>query len=82
MRGNCSGAWERAGTGGENDERFEIKQLLFADDTTKEGDAEEKLCRLASEFGRECERRKLSVNIGKRKRNSYEVLEVCKCGSM
>ena len=30
-------------------------------------DSEEKLCRLVSEFGRVCERRKLSVNIGKSK---------------
>ena len=30
-------------------------------------DSEEKLCRLASKFGRICERRKLSVNVGKSK---------------
>ena len=30
-------------------------------------DSEEKLCRLASEFGRVCERRKLSVNVCKNK---------------
>ena len=30
-------------------------------------DSEEKLCRLASEFGRVCERRKLRVNVGKSK---------------
>ena len=28
-------------------------------------DSEEKLCRLVSEFGRVCERRKLRVNVGK-----------------
>ena len=28
-------------------------------------DSEEKLCRLLSEFGRVCERRKLRVNVGK-----------------
>ena len=28
-------------------------------------DTEEKLCRLVSEFGRVCERRKLKVNVGK-----------------
>ena len=28
-------------------------------------DLEEKLCRLVSEFGRVCERRKLRVNVGK-----------------
>ena len=30
-------------------------------------DLEEKLCRLVSEFGRVCERRKLRVNVGKSK---------------
>ena len=30
-------------------------------------DSEEKLCRLVSEFGRVCERRKLRVNVGKSK---------------
>ena len=28
-------------------------------------DSEEKLCRLVSEFGRVCKRRKLRVNVGK-----------------
>ena len=36
---------------------FEINQL-FADDTALVADSEEKLCRLVSEFGRVCERRK------------------------
>ena len=35
-----------------NGGRFEINQLLFADDTALEADSEEKLCRLVSEFGR------------------------------
>ena len=39
--------------------RFEINQLLFADDAALVADSE-KLCRLVSEFGRVCERRKLS----------------------
>ena len=43
-----------------NGGRFEINQLLFADDTALVADSEEKLCRLMSEFGRVCERRKLS----------------------
>ena len=47
--------------------RFEINQLLFSDDTALVADSEEKLCRLASEFGRVCERRKLKANIGKSK---------------
>ena len=47
--------------------RFEINQLLFADDTALVADSEEKLCRLVSECGRVCERRKLRVNVGKSK---------------
>ena len=42
-----------------NGGRFEINQLLFADDTALVADSEEKLCRLVSEFGRVCKRRKL-----------------------
>ena len=47
--------------------RFEINQLLIADDTALVADSEEKLCSLVSEFGRVCERRKLRVNVGKSK---------------
>ena len=47
-----------------NGGRFEINQLLFADDTALVADSGDKLCRLVSEFGRICERRKLRVNIG------------------
>ena len=50
-----------------NGGRFEINQLLFADDTALVANSEEKLCRLVSEFGRVCERRKLRVNVGKSK---------------
>ena len=50
-----------------NGGRFEINQLLFADDTALVADSEEKLCRLVREFGRVCERRKLRVNVGKSK---------------
>ena len=32
--------------------RFEISQLLFADDIALMADSEEKLCRVLSEFGR------------------------------
>ena len=39
-----------------NGGRFEIDQLLFADDTALVADSKEKLCRLVSEFGRVCER--------------------------
>ena len=48
-----------------NSGRFEINQLLFADDTALVADSAEKFCRLVSEFGRTCERRKLRVNVGK-----------------
>ena len=49
-----------------NGGRFEINQLLFADDTALVADSE-KLGRLVSEFSRVCERRKLRVNVGKSK---------------
>ena len=39
--------------------RFEINQLLFADDTALVADSEEKLCKLVSEFGRLCEKNKV-----------------------
>ena len=42
-----------------NGGRFEINQLLFANDTAIVADSEEKLFRLVSEFGWVCERRKL-----------------------
>ena len=50
-----------------NDCRCEIPQLLFADDTALVAVSEQKLCRLVTECGRVCERRKLRVNVGKRK---------------
>ena len=50
-----------------NGGRFEINQLLLADDTALVADSKKKLCRLMSEFGRVCERRKLKVNVGKSK---------------
>ena len=46
-----------------NGGRFEINQLLCADDTALLDDSEEKLCRLVCEFGRVCERRKLRVYV-------------------
>ena len=50
-----------------NGGRFEINQLLYADDTALVADSQEKLCRLVSKFGRVCERRKLRANVGKSK---------------
>ena len=49
-----------------NGGRFEMNQLLFADDTSLVADSE-KLCSLVNEFGRVCERRKFRVNEGKSK---------------
>ena len=50
-----------------NGGRFEINQVLLADDTALVADSAEKLCRQVSESGRVCERRKLRVNVGKSK---------------
>ena len=50
-----------------NGSRFQINQLLFADNTAIVADSEEKLCTLVSEFGRVYKRRKLRVNVGKSK---------------
>ena len=50
-----------------NGGRFEVNQMLFADETALVADSEEKLCRLVSELGRVFERRKLRVNVGKSK---------------
>ena len=47
--------------------RFEINQLLFADDTALMADSEEKFCRLVSELGKVDERRTLRFNVGKSK---------------
>ena len=44
-----------------------LTSCYFADDRALVADSEEKLCRLVSEFGRVCERRKLKVNVGKSK---------------
>ena len=40
-----------------NGGRFEINQLLFADDTALVADSEEKLGRMVSEFSRVCEKK-------------------------
>ena len=51
----------------ENAQKWEVCQLLFADDTALVADSEVKLQRLVAEFGRVCERRKLKVNVAKSK---------------
>ena len=50
-----------------NGGRFEINHMLFADDAALMADSEDKLCTLESEFAGVCGRRKLKVNVGKRK---------------
>ena len=54
-----------------NGGRFEINQLLFADDTSLVADSVEKLSRQVSEFSRVCERRKRRENAGKSKVMRY-----------
>ena len=49
------------------DVEWKVDWLMFADDTVLVGDSEEKLERLVQEFGRVCQRRKLSVNVNKSK---------------
>ena len=66
-RGEFWGAWEGLQLLSANGGRFEINQLLLADDTALVAESEETLCRLVSEFGRVCERRKLRVNVRKSK---------------
>ena len=51
-----------------NDDRFEINQMLFADDTALVADSEQKLFRLLTEFDRLCERRKLRVKCHRKGR--------------
>ena len=48
-------------------QRWEINQLLFADDTALVADSGKKLQRLVTEFGVVCSRRKLRVNVKKSK---------------
>ena len=50
-----------------NGGKFEINQLLYADDTALVADSYEKLCLLVNEFGTVCERRKLIVNVDENK---------------
>jgi len=51
--------------GGER--KWEVSQLLFADDTALVADSKEKLQSLVTELGRVCDRRKLKVNVAKSK---------------
>jgi hypothetical protein len=51
----------------DSDGEWQVNQILYADDTAIVADEEFKLQRPVSEFGRACERRKLSVNGAKSK---------------
>ena len=51
----------------ENGEKWEVSQLLFADDTALVAGSEEGLRKLVTEFEKVCERRKLKINVGKSK---------------
>ena len=46
---------------------WKVEWFMFADDTLLVGDSEEKLDELVKEFGNVCNRRKLTVNVGKSK---------------
>ena len=48
---------------GDSEEKWEVSQLLFADDTMLVADSKRMLERLVEEFGRFCKSRKLKVNI-------------------
>ena len=61
MLGCLGKGWLLSANGG----RFELNLLLQADRTALLTDSEEMLCRLVSEFGRVCKRRKLTFNVGK-----------------
>ena len=52
---------------GDGEEKWEVSQLLFADDTVLDPDSKKKLERLVEEFCRVCRRRKLKVNVAKSK---------------
>ena len=50
---------------GTDEEKWEVSQLLLADDTVLVADSKKKLERLVEEFGRVCMRKKLKVNVAK-----------------
>ena len=52
---------------GDGEEKGAVSQLLFADDTVLVGDSKKKLERLMEEIDWVCRRRKLKVNVSKRK---------------
>ena len=52
---------------GDGEEMWEVSQLLFADDMVLVADSKKKLERLVEELDKVCRRRKLKVNLCKRK---------------
>ena len=52
---------------GDGEEKWEVIQLLFADDTVLVAESKKKSERLVEEFGKVCKRGKLKVNIAKSK---------------
>ena len=51
----------------DSEEKWEVSQFLFADDTVLVADSKKKLEMLVEEFGRVCRRRKLKVNVARSK---------------
>jgi hypothetical protein len=47
------------------DREWQLNQILYADDTALLADEEDKLQSIVTEFGKVCERRKLSVKVAK-----------------
>ena len=52
---------------GDGEGKRDVSQLLLADDAVLVADSKKKLERLVEEFGRDCGRRKLNVNVAKSK---------------
>ena len=52
---------------GSYEEKWEVSQLLFADDTVLVADSKKKLERFVDEFDWVCRRRKLKVNVAESK---------------
>ena len=59
----CTGCLGKGWSWSANSGRFEINQILFADDTALVADSEEKLGRLLNEFGRDAKVESLRVKL-------------------
>mgnify|MGYP001954116127 CR=1 FL=1 len=60
----------------DNKEKWEVSQLLFADNTVLVEDSKENLERLVNELGRVCNRKKQKVNAAKNKAMQYQRWDV------